>query len=101
VGCQNRQPALVAVDLVDRPVDDRQPGDQVLPDPIQRMIGSRLLDGTDGQGRPVRELALKKAPHQTVRRLDLTVVHLRGTHETHILGRGRMTQNEEAARRLP
>lgn len=71
VGSQRRQPALVALGRLDRPVDDRQPDDQLRPEPVESVVRSGLRDGLDTEtgGEAVRRGAGGR-PTRSGRRLD-------------------------------
>ena len=49
---QDREPPLVGVGLGLRPADDREPGDQLVAEPVEVVVGAELLDPAHRQGRP-------------------------------------------------
>lgn len=75
-----RQPLGLLRRLRRGPSDARQPGGQVVTEPIDVVIGPVRLDRIDRQIGPLRELPREQSTHQPGIGLDLVGMHLRRAH---------------------
>ncbi len=75
--CKPRQPGVLLVLLVERPVTARQPHGELGPEPKDRVVGAGRLDAEQRQPGPHRELLFDQGADERFAKLELVCVHLR------------------------
>ncbi len=79
------QPLSLRRRLLGGPPDARQPSGQMVPEPIDVVIGPVRGDRNDPQIGPLRELSCEQAMHECDVGMDLVGMHLGSAHRQHYI----------------